>query len=183
MKARSRTRVLRLFAPLVVVLVVTTLRMIATPNSTAGQTVLDLGAVMVATNMPTARTVFVPDAETALFHLLNRTRRQHGLPPLVMNVVLRAVARSHSREMALDGFIGHGSPSFGSSLDRLGAVLHAGVFVGENVTCAVTITQAEAAFEASRGHLQNMLDPRFGSIGIGIATAPPGLLVTEDFAE
>ncbi|HEV2282286.1 MAG TPA: hypothetical protein VGX75_07840 [bacterium] len=36
---------------------------------------------------------------------------------------------------------------------------------------------------ASRGHLENMLDPRFRSVGIGIATAAAGLLVTEDFAE
>jgi uncharacterized protein YkwD len=54
--------------------------------------------------------------------------------------------------------------------------------VGENVACGGTITQVEAAFEASRGHLENMLDPRFRSAGIGIATAAAGLLVTEDFA-
>jgi hypothetical protein len=31
--------------------------------------------------------------------------------------------------------------------------------------------------------MQNMLEPRFRSVGIGIATGAAGLLVTEDFAE
>ena len=183
MTARPFTPALRFRAPFLVVLVIAALGLIAIPDGAAGQTVLDLGAVMLPTNMPTAQSVFVPDAESALLHLLNQARRQHGLPPLVTNGVLRTAARSHSREMALGGFIGHGSPSFGSFLDRLGAVVRAGVLVGENVTCAITITQAETAFEASPGHLQNILEPRFRSAGIGIATGAPGLLVTEDFAE
>ncbi|HEV2284331.1 MAG TPA: CAP domain-containing protein [bacterium] len=182
MKARSRTRSSRVLAPLAIVLVAAILPFVATPDGAAGQTVLDLGAVMVPTSMPTAQTEFVPAAETALLQLLNRTRGQHGLPPLVMNGVLRNTARSHSREMALGGFIGHGSPSSGAFLERHGGVLRPGDFVGENVAYGGTIAQVEAAFEASRGHLENMLDPRFRSVGIGIATAAAGLLVTEDFA-
>src|SRR5579864_295853 len=183
MKARSLAPIPRFRTPFLVVLVMAALSILAIPNGAAGQTVLDLGAVMAPTNMPTTQTVFVPDAESALLHLLNQTRGQHGLPSLVTNSVLRTAARSHSREMALGGFIGHGSPSLGSFLDRLGTVVRPGVFVGENVTCAITITQVETAFEASPGHLQNMLEPRFRSVGIGIATGAAGLLVTEDFAE
>jgi uncharacterized protein YkwD len=182
MKARSRARTRRFVALPLVVLVATALSTVMTDGA-AGQTVLNLGAVTVPTNMPATQTEFVPYAETALLHLLNRTRTQHGLPPLVMNGVLRNTARSHSREMALVGFIGHGSPSSGAFLERLGAVLRPGDFVGENVACGGTITQVEAALEASRGHFENMLDPRFHSVGIGIATGPLGLLVTEDFAE
>ena len=183
MTARPLAPTLRFRAPFLVVLVMTALSVIARPGGAAGQAVLDLGAVIVPTNMPATQTVFVPEAESALVHLLNRTRRQHGLPPLVANSVLRTAARSHSREMALGGFIGHGSPSFGSFLDRLGSVVRPGILVGENVTCAITITQAETAFEASPGHLQNILEPRFRSVGVGIATGAPGLMVTEDFAE
>ena len=183
MRALSPAPILRFCAPLLVALVMAALSVIAIPDGAAGQTVLNLGAVMVPTNMATTQTVFVPEAESALLHLLNQTRRQHGLPSLVTNSVLRMAARSHSREMARGGFIGHGSPSLGSFLDRLSAVVRPGVFVGENVTCAITITQVETAFEASSGHLQNILEPRFRSVGIGIATSAAGLLVTEDFAE
>lgn len=182
MKAPSRSRTRRFLALPLVVLAATALSVLMADRA-AGQTVLDLGAVMVPTNMRTAETVFVPDAETALLHLLNQTRRYHRLAPLAMNLVLRSAARRHSREMALGGFIGHGSPTSGSPFDRLGVVLRPGVFVAENVACGGTITQVEAALEASRGHFENMLDPRFHSVGIGIATGPLGLLVTEDFAE
>jgi uncharacterized protein YkwD len=183
MKARPLAPTLHFPAPLLILLMMAALTIIAIPDGAAGQTVLDLGAVMVPTNMAMTQTVFVPDAESALLHLLNQTRRQHGLSPLVTNSVLRMAARSHSREMALGGFIGHGSPSSGSFLNRLSAFLRPGVFVGENVTCAVTVNQVETAFEASPGHLENILEPRFRSVGIGIATGALGLLVTEDFAE
>jgi uncharacterized protein YkwD len=183
MRARSRGRTLRFLRLLLVVLVTTALRVIAQPGGTVGQTVPDPGAVMVMTNLRVTQSVFVPDAEDGLLALLNQTRRQHGLTSLVMNRVLRTIARGHSREMALGGFIGHGSLSSRSFLDRLSTVLRAGTLVGENVTCAVTITQMEAAFEASPSHLPNILEPRFRSVGIGIATGALGFLVTEDFAE
>jgi uncharacterized protein YkwD len=183
MTARSRARIRRYFVPALLVLMITVLRMTAQPDHTAGQTVRDPGAVIVMTNLTVAQSIFVPDAEQALLDLMNQTRRQHGLGVLVMNSVLRTIARRHSREVALGGFIGHGSPSSESFLDRLSTILHPGAFVGENVTCALTITQVEAAFEASRGHLPNILEPRFRTVGIGIATGALGLLVTEDFTE
>ncbi|HKX17042.1 MAG TPA: CAP domain-containing protein [bacterium] len=156
---------------------------LAAPPWASAQSTPDLGTVVIATGVRTAHTMFVPDAETALLALLNQTRRAHGLPPLTESSLLRAAARSHSREMTLLGFVGHGSWLLRSFLERLGTVVRAGTFVGENVTCATTVAQVESAFEASPGHLLNILNPRFHFVGVGIAAAPLGLMVTEDFAE
>jgi uncharacterized protein YkwD len=125
---------------------------------------------------------FAAGAEQALLDLQNGLRVHHRRQALLMNDRLRAVARRHSREMALGGFIGHESPSMGSLDVRLRTLVGRDALVAENVAFASTIAQAERAFEASPGHLRNMLDPRFHSVGIGIATVPRGVLVTEDFA-
>ncbi|HKS91434.1 MAG TPA: CAP domain-containing protein [Tepidiformaceae bacterium] len=137
----------------------------------------------VTTSRPAGETVFLPDAETALLGLLNQTRRARGLPRLAPSAPLRVAARSHSREMALSGVVGHGSALLQSFLDRLSGLVRPGTLAGENVGCATSVGRVEAAFEASPGHLDNMLNPRFGTVGIGIATSPLGLMVTEDFAE
>ena len=171
----------RCFALSLVLLAITV--SLVVPERAAGQSTPDPGLVMFAIDMKAVDSRFLPGAEKGLLDLVNRLRNQRGLRSLSMNSSLCTAARSHSREMALGGFIGHGSPSTGSFLTRLSAVVGPGTFVGENVASGLTIEQVERAFEASPGHLQNLLEPRFRSVGIGIATGPTGLMVTEDFAD
>jgi uncharacterized protein YkwD len=144
----------------------------------------DLGAVVVPLAQAAPRAEVLPDAEAALLGLLNQARRQHRLPLLVMDVSLRQVARSHSRDMAVAGFVGHGSPAGTSFAERLAGVVTTGSFVGENVTSAASIEQAHSAFVASAPHLRNILEPRFRRVGIGVAGAGDlGLFITQDFAD
>ncbi|HKV45835.1 MAG TPA: CAP domain-containing protein [bacterium] len=125
-----------------------------------------------------------PDGELRLLDLLNQTRLQAGLRPLMMGGSLRFVARAHSRDMAIHGYFGHESFGGESFIDRMVGIVRGGTFVGENVTIVGTVEEAHAAFCASPDHLRNMLDPRFTQIGIGVATAGDlGLAVTEDFSE
>ena len=152
------------------------------PKHARGQTVPSEDAVMIPLEKADY-SGFVPNAEKALLDLLNQTRWRRGLGGLMMNHSLQSTARNHSREMALRGFLGHGSFSSGSFLDRMNAVVPPGTLVGENLAAAATVAQAESALEASPRHLQNILDTRYRSVGIGIATAPIGLIVTEDFTD
>lgn len=124
-----------------------------------------------------------PDAEQQLLILLNAVRAQHGLPVLRLDRSLQAAARSHSRDMALGGFVGHGTLSGASALDRLSHTVVRG-WVGENVTFAVSCYAANRALVASDAHLANMVDPRFHRVGIGVFSAGQlGMAITEDFAE
>ena len=182
MKCRLLARASRspciFFAVLLAVAVAAARPAAADPQSAPG-----LGNVAVPSAVLLAQPEFVPDAEWALLALLNQARGARGLPVLSVSAPLRAAARSHSREMTVRGFIGHGSALLGSFIDRLRGVVRAGTFVGENVTCGLTVAQIETAFENSSGHLHNMLDPRFRFVGIGIVASPLGLMVTEDFSE
>lgn len=116
--------------------------------------------------------------------LLNQTRREHGLPPLVMDETLRRAARAHSQDMALRGYYGHDTPDGTPFTERLASVMIINGLVGENITIETSIEEANRAFVASRGHLANMIEPKFHRVGIGIATTgSPSLMITEDFAE
>jgi uncharacterized protein YkwD len=140
-------------------------------------------SVMVALDVRTSQSVDQPDAEQQLLALLNSARAQHGLPPLRMDRSLQAVARAHSHDMVTGGYVGHGSPAGPSALDRLSHVVTRGL-VGENVTFAVSCSAAHRALVASSGHLENILEPRFHRVGIGVFSAGQfGMAVTQDFAE
>jgi uncharacterized protein YkwD len=140
-------------------------------------------SVMVALDVRTSNSVDQPDAEQQLLALLNSVRAQHRLPPLRMDRSLQAVARAHSRDMATAGYVGHGSPFGPSAMDRLSHVVLRGL-VGENVTFAVSCAAANRALVASDGHLENILEPRFHRVGIGVFSAGQfGMAVTQDFAE
>ncbi|HXX39461.1 MAG TPA: CAP domain-containing protein [bacterium] len=142
------------------------------------------GAIAIRLGYRAPASTVVPSGEMMLLGMVNQAREAHHLAPLVMNTALRKVARSHSRDMALDGYVGHDSPQGQSFLARLSAVLRGWTEVGENVTVASTVQQAHDAFMSSPSHLKNILDPMFRTIGIGIATdGDAGYMVTEDFAE
>ena len=67
--------------------------------------------------------------------------------------------------------------------DRLAGFLRPGSRIGENVAMVQTVEEGQRAFVASQPHLQNMLDPRFHRVGIGVTTAGEmGIMITEDFS-
>ncbi len=153
------------------------------PQSSSAQALPNDGTAIVWTGSTATRYAFLPSDENILFALLNGVRKEYHLAPLTLDASLRQLARDHSREMILRGYVGHGSPSNGSFLDRMARVVPAGTQVGENVAAAQTVEAAQAAFKASPYHLRNMLTPMFRSAGIGVATDGDMVLVTEDFSE
>ena len=155
----------------------------ATMYASAQSPFVGTASVTVELDQRTSHSVVEPAAERQLLDLLNTTRVQHGVPPLRMDGGLREAARAHSHDMAVGGYAGHGSFSLGSALDRLSHVVAWGL-VAENVTFAVNSAAAHRALVASQTHLENILEPRFHRVGIGVFSAGSlGLAVTQDFAE
>jgi hypothetical protein len=84
------------------------------------------------------------------------------------------------------GFFGHQSPTTGVVDDRARANgLRLGL-LGENVAKAPSIGEAHALLLGSPGHRDNILNPRFSHVGIGVvrehAAEPRVFAVTEMFA-
>jgi uncharacterized protein YkwD len=125
-------------------------------------------------------------AEQEIFSLINHDRRAAGLLPLAWDNRLAAIARSHSRDMAGNGFVAHVSPTTGDTEAR---VRKAGLrypLVLENVGQEGGVRQAHQGFMNSPGHRANVLNPQAGFLGVGVVVnarrAGAPLVVTELFA-
>lgn len=125
------------------------------------------------------------DLEKDLLRVLNRERAARNLPALEPFSPLATLAKRHSSEMARLDVLTHASASGRSYTDRL---VDAGIFFaanGENVArSGSSVPEAiHESFMASPGHRENVLNPDFDQVGIGIVRGDRGAyFVTEDFA-
>jgi hypothetical protein len=123
--------------------------------------------------------------ETQMLELTNQYRIQKGLEKLVWDDSLAEIARAHSREMALQGFISHDLPSGNVSV----RMIRTGYFhdsARENIARSSSITWAHNALLKSPIHEKNIAAVDVSRIGLGIVRAPEPcsrmLYITEVFA-
>jgi uncharacterized protein YkwD len=111
------------------------------------------------------------EAERQVLELLDRDRKEHGLPALVRDGRLAAIARRYSREMAEAGEVAHFSSRTGSVIDRVrvAGVAPMPTMIAENVGSAASAVDAEHAFMGSPGHRDNILNRAVTHVGIGVA--------------
>ena len=113
------------------------------------------------------------DDEAAFVAMINGLRQSRGLNALSVDPELTAQARRWSDVMAADDQLKHAgdlSTGITSSWDML----------GENVGVH-TVHDLDAlfqAFVASPGHLENLLDPRFEQVGVGVTITAAGKVWT-----
>lgn len=115
-------------------------------------------------------------AATQFFDLTNNERAAVGVPPLEWRADVATMAVSHSVEMAQAGSIWHGSFVTEGNLKALNASL-----LGENVGMGGDVPTVHDAFMNSPHHRENILDPGFNQVGIGVIVANDTVFVTEDF--
>ena len=117
-----------------------------------------------------------------LFDIVNRTRRQAGLPELAWDDKLAGAARDHARAMADTGVLSHQLQGEGPLIVRLTAHNVRLDRASENVVYDISVEGAHDNFMSSPPHRANILDPAFDAVGIGIVEAGGVLYITEDFA-
>jgi uncharacterized protein YkwD len=132
-----------------------------------------------------AATVPKTDAiEKELWNLTNKERRLHKLPLLELSSALSEMARQHSLDMADQGEPSHLSSDGKALTNRLEDAGHFYVDAGENVAFSETFMAEfihKELFE-SREHRENILDPDFTHVGIGIIHMEnKGYYVTQNF--
>ena len=86
------------------------------------------------------------------------------------------MAVSHSVEMAQQGTIWHGSFVSQGNLGALNASS-----LGENVGMGGDVATINDALMNSPHHLENIMDPAFNQVGIGVIVSGGTVYVTEDF--
>lgn len=117
-----------------------------------------------------------PSDEANFVAQINALRATRGVPALQVDAGLTAKARSWAGTMA-----GRGTISHSSLTDGITATWRK---LGENVGMGGAVDGLEAAFVNSPRHYDNLVDPAFGSIGIGVVRNAAGLLfVAEEFMQ
>jgi hypothetical protein len=113
--------------------------------------------------------------EAAFVAKINDLRASKGLAPLRVNANLVAKARSWSAGMAAAGKIWHSTLSDGITEDWRK--------LGENVGMGGSVDGLHTAFVNSLHHYENLVDPAFGYIGVGIVMNGKTIFVTEVFMQ
>jgi len=119
-----------------------------------------------------------PQSEEAQFIvLINQLRVSKGLVPLTPDGQLTDVARAWSAQMAAAATLSH-NPNFAQQMGSGWKKL------GENVGVGASVDWLNQAFINSPHHYENLVDPDFRLIGVGVVDTSDGQIwVTEDFEQ
>ncbi len=130
----------------------------------------------------------VAAAELYTVALINAQRTARGLAPLAANPTLMSIANARVADMVARGYTGHNDPATGVALGpaQMRAAGFAGL-VGENWygTRLGPPANAEVAmkwFMTDPPHYENILNPRYNGVGVGIAYNGQQWLLVQDFA-
>lgn len=108
--------------------------------------------------------------EYQLFDLTNAARVVHGLPFLSWNEAVKETARDHSMDMAQNQYFNHTNLQGQSPFDRMkedNISFHA---AGENLAAGqLSSIFAHEGLMNSLGHRENILQPDFEALGVGVA--------------
>ncbi len=145
-------------------------------------------------NRPEAQGIeYLVNVEKGIFKLTNEVRRKNGLPVLTREKGLCEIARRHCDDMLLRQFFSHVNPDGKSPQERIIAgypfPLQA---MGENIYGADGSEPLETellarimvdSWMSSPGHRQNILNPEFTDMGVGVAALGKQIRATQVFAK
>lgn len=114
-------------------------------------------------------------AEAEFVQRINALRADKGLAPLGVDPELTAIARRWSARMADDGELSH-NPNLGNEARDWR-------MLGENVGVGPTVESIHRAFVNSPRHYENLVEPAFTLIGVGVVERDGQIWVTQDFKQ
>lgn len=133
-------------------------------------------------NFSTTQMEIDEEAENVLLQKINEERAKIGISPLQQDILIRNVARTHSRDMLIRGYFSHNSQDNKTLADRLISANATFQAAAENIALAPNANLAHLGLMNSEKHKTNILDPEFTRVGIGVMNAGQyGIMVTQDF--
>lgn len=120
--------------------------------------------------------------EKQMFDLVNKERQKAGVKPLEIDMRLVKTARLKSKDMIDKNYFDHNSPTYGSPFDMMKKFGISYNTAGENIAGNQTVQAAHTALMNSQGHRENILNPSYTKVGIGIVDGGPyGKMFTQQF--
>jgi uncharacterized protein YkwD len=147
------------------------------------------------TPAPRLTAALSPSQATRALQLVNdvRARGTHcgdelfgPVPPVTLSGTLAGVALGHANDMAEKNYFEHVDPAGQSPADRVRAVGYSEKLVGENIAYGPkSVDEVVQGWLDSPGHCENIMDPRFVEMGLGLAAgrARRGLYWVQVLAE
>jgi len=112
---------------------------------------------------------------------INAERAKANSPALVLDMKLSDGANLKSKDMALNGYFDHTSPTYGTPIDMMKSLGISYRMAGENIAKHTSVKGAHEAFMNSPGHRANILNTSFKKIGLGFYSYGHYLYVTQWF--
>lgn len=119
--------------------------------------------------------------QTEMLSYLNAARVEAGVTPLILDQKLCDGAALKSKDMAVNGYFSHTSPTYGSPFDMMKSLGITYRAAGENIAKNTSVKGAHTAFMNSSGHRANILNAEFKKVGLGFYQDGPYLYVTQWF--
>lgn len=108
------------------------------------------------------------EIELEVLRLVNIERKKQGIKPLKLGEDLIKVAKLKSEDMADNEYFSHTSPTYGSPFDMMKRSNIIYKIAGENITMGHTSPEdVMDGWMNSPSHKASILDPRFGTLGVG----------------
>ena len=129
---------------------------------------------------PPAVTVSLNALESEMFTAHNVERGKAGLGGLRLDARLVDIARQRARDMAVNNYFSHTSPSGETVFTLMSKMGYSYALAGENIARnnypeSQAASTAMTGFMNSSGHRANILDGRFKLVGIGEVSGADGM--------
>ena len=114
--------------------------------------------------------------------LLNEDRRSAGLEPLKINLKLSKLAADYSLDMNKRRFFSHIDPDGKDPFERMAAIGVDFPNAGENIALSPDVETAHKMLMDSPLHKENILNPKFTEIGVGVrSNSRGGVYLVQEF--
>jgi uncharacterized YkwD family protein len=141
-----------------------TTKPVATPAPTAKPTTKPTTTPAPTTAPSTGLSAF----QTQVVDLVNQERAKAGLSALKVDTLLTKVATEKARDMDVNNYFSHTSPTYGSPFDMMRQFGVTYSYAGENIASGQrTPQEVMTAWMNSSGHRANILNGSFTKIGVG----------------
>ena len=128
----------------------------------------------VATTPPPAASYALSALEQKAVLLLNAERKKEGLDPLQVNLKLSKLAADYALDMGTRKFFSHVDPDGRDPFERMAAIGIDFPNAGENIALSPDVETAHKMLMDSPLHRENVLNPKYTEIGIGVRPAARG---------
>lgn len=119
----------------------------------------------------------IKSLESEVVRLVNDERAKAGRSSLTENNELSRIARLKSEDFVKNNYFSHNSPTYGSPFDMMKQYGINFTSAGENIASGQRNAEEVMKYwMASSGHRENILDPNYNQIGVGVAKDSQGRL-------